>query len=134
MHFGTESAMCTFRLHDVEQPRQTCDLCVQAGPLTDDELHAAMIRPLRHGARLHALIDACQSCPSLNLRCTARPRRDGWSEWQVCSAHITLTVRAEVHAVSTTGPDEALHGTAYHNLVKMGSSPGRCVTYHACLP
>ena len=86
MHFGTKSAMCAFRLHDIEQRGQTCDLYVQAGPLTDDELHAAMIRPLRHGARLHALIDACQSCPSLNLRCTARPRRDGWSEWQVCSA------------------------------------------------
>lgn len=55
----------------------------QAGPLTDDELHTAMIRPLRHGVRLHAVIDACQSCPSLNLRCTARARKDGWSEWQV---------------------------------------------------
>ncbi|KAA6417467.1 MAG: hypothetical protein FRX49_12546 [Trebouxia sp. A1-2] len=54
----------------------------QAGPLTDDELHAAMVKPLRHGVRLHAVIDACQSCPSLNLRCTARARRDGWSEWQ----------------------------------------------------
>ncbi len=56
---------------------------VQAGPLTDDELHTAMVKPLRHGVRLHAVIDACQSCPSLNLRCTARARRDGWSEWQV---------------------------------------------------
>ncbi|KAL3152234.1 hypothetical protein ABBQ32_001316 [Trebouxia sp. C0010 RCD-2024] len=54
----------------------------QAGPLTDDQLHTAMVRPLRHGVRLHAVIDACQSCPSLNLRCTARARRDGWSEWQ----------------------------------------------------
>lgn len=56
---------------------------MQAGPLTDDQLHTAMIRPLRHGVRLHAVIDACQSCPSLNLRCTARARKDGWSEWQV---------------------------------------------------
>ena len=56
---------------------------MQAGPLTDDELHTAMVKPLRHGVRLHAVIDACQSCPSLNLRCTARARRDGWSEWQV---------------------------------------------------
>ncbi len=59
---------------------------VQAGPLTDDELHTAMVKPLRHGVRLHAVIDACQSCPSLNLRCTARARRDGWSEWQVLFA------------------------------------------------
>lgn len=58
-----------------------CDF-QQAGPLTDDQLHTAMVRPLRHGVRLHAVIDACQSCPSLNLRCTARARRDGWSEWQ----------------------------------------------------
>ena len=63
--------------------QSTVSVCMQAGPLTDDELHTAMVKPLRHGVRLHAVIDACQSCPSLNLRCTARARRDGWSEWQV---------------------------------------------------
>ena len=66
-------------------------LLIQAGPLTDDLLHTAMIRPLRHGVRLHAVIDACQSCPSLNLRCTARARKDGWSEWQV---HKTIVSNA----------------------------------------
>ncbi len=64
-------------------------ICIQAGPLTDDELHTAMVKPLRHGVRLHAVIDACQSCPSLNLRCTARARRDGWSEWQVQCAYAS---------------------------------------------
>lgn len=66
-------------------------LLLQAGPLTDDQLHTAMIRPLRHGVRLHAVIDACQSCPSLNLRCTARARKDGWSEWQVCFAALSAS-------------------------------------------
>ena len=72
---------------------------LQAGPLTDDQLHAAMIQPLRHGVRLHAVIDACQSCPSLNLRCTARSRKDGWSDWQVCAPIAQHSLMSWMHSL-----------------------------------
>ena len=57
---------------------------LQAGALTDDDLHTALIQPLQPSVRLHVIIDACQSTPSLNLEYSAGLRRDGWSEWQVC--------------------------------------------------
>ncbi len=86
------TASCVVEEHRVNSSccgSSKANIWVQAGPLTDDELHTAMVKPLRHGVRLHAVIDACQSCPSLNLRCTARARRDGWSEWQVQCACVS---------------------------------------------
>eukprot|EP00891_Asterochloris_glomerata_P005517 jgi/Astpho2/5517/fgenesh1_pg.00079_%23_4_t len=58
-----------------------CDF-QEAGALTDDDLHTALIQPLQPSVRLHVIIDACQSTPSLNLEYSAGLRRDGWSEWQ----------------------------------------------------
>lgn len=31
------------------------------GPIIDDEINATIVRPLPHGAKLHAIIDACYS-------------------------------------------------------------------------
>uniref|UniRef100_M8AMG8 Metacaspase-1 n=1 Tax=Aegilops tauschii TaxID=37682 RepID=M8AMG8_AEGTA len=37
------------------------------GMIVDDEINAALVRPLPHGAKLHALIDACHSGTALDL-------------------------------------------------------------------
>ena len=66
--------------------------------------------------------------------CAAQPAHAETAGQNGRSAHVTCTVNAEVGAVLTTGADEAFCGTAYHTLVKMGSAPGKCVIYHACLP
>ena len=44
----------------------------QQGPILDDEINQAIVRPLVHGAKLHAIVDACHSATVLDLpyRCT----------------------------------------------------------------
>jgi hypothetical protein len=37
------------------------------GPILDDEINAAIVRPLVHGAKLHALVDAHHSATVLDL-------------------------------------------------------------------
>jgi metacaspase-1 len=37
------------------------------GMIVDDEINAALVRPLPHGVKLHALIDACHSGTALDL-------------------------------------------------------------------
>lgn len=37
------------------------------GMIVDDEINAAIVRPLPHGVKLHALIDACHSGTALDL-------------------------------------------------------------------
>jgi metacaspase-1 len=38
-----------------------------AGQIIDDELNAALVRPIGPGVRLHALLDACHSGTGLDL-------------------------------------------------------------------
>ncbi|KAF7051576.1 hypothetical protein CFC21_059803 [Triticum aestivum] len=44
----------------------------QQGPILDDEINQAIVRPLVHGVKLHAIVDACHSATVLDLpyRCT----------------------------------------------------------------
>jgi hypothetical protein len=37
------------------------------GPILDDEINEAIVRPLVHGVTLHAVIDACHSATVLDL-------------------------------------------------------------------
>jgi len=37
------------------------------GPILDDEINEAIVRPLVHGVKLHALVDACHSATVLDL-------------------------------------------------------------------
>ena len=45
------------------------------GMIVDDEINAALVRPLPHGAKLHALIDACHSGTALDLPFLCRMSR-----------------------------------------------------------
>ena len=45
------------------------------GMIVDDEINAALVRPLPHGAKLHALVDACHSGTALDLPFLCRMSR-----------------------------------------------------------
>ncbi|KAM0918634.1 hypothetical protein ACQ4PT_008724 [Festuca glaucescens] len=52
------------------------------GMIVDDEINAALVRPLPHGAKLHALVDACHSGTALDLPFLCRMSRTGQYIWE----------------------------------------------------
>lgn len=52
------------------------------GMLVDDEINATIVRPLPHGAKLHAIIDACHSGTVLDLPYLCRMDRNGQYRWE----------------------------------------------------
>ncbi|CAL4915626.1 unnamed protein product [Urochloa decumbens] len=52
------------------------------GMIVDDEINAAIVRPLPHGVKLHALIDACHSGTALDLPFLCRMNRSGQYVWE----------------------------------------------------
>ncbi|KAM1233014.1 hypothetical protein EV1_002690 [Malus domestica] len=52
------------------------------GMIIDDEINATIVRPLPHGAKLHAIIDACHSGTVLDLRFLCRINREGHYVWE----------------------------------------------------
>ena len=54
----------------------------QKGPILDDEINEAMVRPLVHGVRLHAVVDASYSATVLDLPFLCHMSRTGNWQWQ----------------------------------------------------
>ncbi|CAA7034836.1 unnamed protein product [Microthlaspi erraticum] len=53
------------------------------GKIIDDEINRTLVRPLVHGAKLHAVIDACNSGTVLDLPFVCRMERNGsYYEWE----------------------------------------------------
>lgn len=52
------------------------------GMIVDDEINAAIVRPLPHGVKLHAIIDACHSGTVLDLPFLCRMNRSGHYVWE----------------------------------------------------
>ncbi|RID59053.1 hypothetical protein BRARA_F02302 [Brassica rapa] len=52
------------------------------GKIIDDEINKTLVRPLVHGAKLHAVIDACNSGTVLDLPSVCRMERNGFYEWE----------------------------------------------------
>ncbi|GJM91500.1 hypothetical protein PR202_ga07876 [Eleusine coracana subsp. coracana] len=52
------------------------------GMIVDDEINAALVRPLPRGVKLHALIDACHSGTALDLPFLCRMDRSGQYRWE----------------------------------------------------
>ncbi|KAI4354640.1 hypothetical protein L6164_003487 [Bauhinia variegata] len=52
------------------------------GMIVDDEINATIVRPLPHGVKLHALIDACHSGTILDLPFLCRMDRNGQYAWE----------------------------------------------------
>ncbi|KAL6648036.1 hypothetical protein ACP70R_012260 [Stipagrostis hirtigluma subsp. patula] len=54
----------------------------QRGPILDDEINEAIVRPLVHGVKLHAIVDACHSATVLDLPFLCRISRTGNWQWE----------------------------------------------------
>ncbi|XP_010269855.1 PREDICTED: metacaspase-1-like [Nelumbo nucifera] len=52
------------------------------GMIVDDEINATIVRPLPHGVKLHAIIDACHSGTVLDLPFLCRMDRTGRYGWE----------------------------------------------------
>ncbi|XP_057495441.1 metacaspase-1-like isoform X1 [Actinidia eriantha] len=52
------------------------------GMILDDEINDTIVRPLPHGAKLHAIIDACHSGTVLDLPFVCRMNREGYYMWE----------------------------------------------------
>ncbi|XP_078440368.1 metacaspase 1 [Wolffia australiana] len=52
------------------------------GMIVDDEINAAIVKPLPRGVRLHAIIDACHSGTVLDLSYLCRMNRSGQYVWE----------------------------------------------------
>ncbi|EOX96555.1 hypothetical protein QUC31_005610 [Theobroma cacao] len=52
------------------------------GMIVDDEINATIVRPLPHGVKLHAMIDACHSGTVLDLPFLCRMNRSGQYIWE----------------------------------------------------
>ena len=52
------------------------------GLLVDDEINETIVRPLPHGAKLHAIVDACHSGTVLDLPLICRMKSEGFYEWE----------------------------------------------------
>lgn len=52
------------------------------GMIVDDEINVALVRPLPHGVKLHALIDACHSGTVLDLPFLCRMNSQGQYVWE----------------------------------------------------
>ncbi|XP_054778769.1 metacaspase-3-like isoform X3 [Prosopis cineraria] len=52
------------------------------GMILDDEINARIVRPLPHGAKLHAIIDACHSGTILDLPFVCKMSREGFHTWE----------------------------------------------------
>ncbi|XP_027348400.1 metacaspase-3 [Abrus precatorius] len=52
------------------------------GKILGDEINAEIVRPLPHGAKLHAIIDACHSGTVLDLQFVCNMNREGYYRWE----------------------------------------------------
>ncbi|XP_047090741.1 metacaspase-1-like [Lolium rigidum] len=54
----------------------------EKGKILDDEINETIVRPLRPGVKLHAIIDTCHSGTILDLRYLCRLSRTGYWQWE----------------------------------------------------
>ncbi|KAF5790492.1 putative metacaspase type I, plant [Helianthus annuus] len=52
------------------------------GMIIDDEINATIVKPIPHGVKLHAIIDACHSGTMLDLSFLCRMDRNGRYKWE----------------------------------------------------
>ncbi|KAL5787701.1 hypothetical protein ACOSP7_004650 [Xanthoceras sorbifolium] len=52
------------------------------GSIIDDEINGTIVRPLTHGVKLHAIVDACHSGTILDLPFVCRMNREGYYRWE----------------------------------------------------
>ncbi|XP_059648056.1 metacaspase-1-like isoform X2 [Cornus florida] len=81
---GHGSQQRDFNMDEMDGYDETlCPVDVETeGMILDDEINATIVRPLPHGARLHAIIDACHSGTILDLPFVCRMNQEGYYHWE----------------------------------------------------
>ncbi|XP_057495588.1 metacaspase-1-like [Actinidia eriantha] len=85
------------------------------GMIVDDEINAAIVRPLPYGVKLHAIIDACHSGTVLDLPFLCRMNRSGqyvWEDHRPRSGLWTGTNGGEVISFSGCDDDQTSADTS----------------------
>ncbi|WVZ57157.1 hypothetical protein U9M48_007577 [Paspalum notatum var. saurae] len=114
----------------------------QQGPILDDEINEALVRPLVHGAKLHAVVDACHSATVLDLPFLCRRSRCGNWQWEdhrprsgVCkgtSGGLAVLIAGYSDGkskISATPEAYASVGAMTHSFIKAVECEPRGVTY-----
>ncbi|KAI7727875.1 hypothetical protein M8C21_005860 [Ambrosia artemisiifolia] len=85
------------------------------GMIVDDEINATMVKPIPHGVKLHAIIDACHSGTMLDLPFLCRMDRSGryvWEDHSPQSGIFKGTNGGEVISFSGCDDDQSSADTA----------------------
>ncbi|KAJ1296820.1 hypothetical protein BS78_01G331900 [Paspalum vaginatum] len=114
----------------------------QKGPILDYEINEAIVRPLVHGAKLHAVVDACHSATVLDLSFLCRISRCGNWQWEdhrprsgVCKgtsggqAVLIAGYSDGRSKISATPEAYASVGAMTHSFIKAVECEPRGVTY-----
>ncbi|KAJ6417971.1 hypothetical protein OIU84_001369 [Salix udensis] len=100
------------------------------GMIVDDEINAVIVRPLSHGVKLHAIIDACHSGTVLDLPFLCRMDKSGdyvWEDHRPRSGAWKGTSGGEaLSKITSTGAMtysfiqaiESGHGSTYGSMLK----------------
>ncbi|KAI3783558.1 hypothetical protein L1987_42642 [Smallanthus sonchifolius] len=85
------------------------------GMIVDDEINATIVKPIPHGVKLHAIIDACHSGTMLDLPFLCRMDRSGryvWEDHSPQSGIFKGTNGGEVISFSGCDDDQSSADTA----------------------
>lgn len=98
------------------------------GMIVDDEINATIVRPLPHGAKLHAIMDACYSGTVLDLSFLCRMNREGYYTWedQRCVSGVYKGTRGGL-AISFSACDD--HQTSADTTAFTGKVATGALTY-----
>ncbi|KAJ6672129.1 METACASPASE-4 [Salix viminalis] len=84
------------------------------GMIVDDEINAVIVKPLPHGVKLHAIIDACHSGTVLDLPFLCRMDRNGkyvWEDHRPRTGEWKGTSGGEVFSFSSCDDDQTAADT-----------------------
>ncbi|XP_050385013.1 metacaspase-1-like [Argentina anserina] len=85
------------------------------GMILDDEINAAIVKPIPHGVKLHAIIDSCHSGTVLDLPFLCRMDRSGkyvWEDHRPRSGKWKGTSGGEVISISGCDDDQTSADTS----------------------
>ncbi|XP_057977164.1 metacaspase-3-like isoform X1 [Malania oleifera] len=97
------------------------------GPILDDEINATIVRPLCHGAKLHAIIDSCHSGTILDLPFVCRIDRKGCYSWEDQSHTVAYKGTSGGLALSFSACDD--HQTSVDTAALSGNLVTGVMTY-----
>ncbi|KAG6588766.1 Metacaspase-1, partial [Cucurbita argyrosperma subsp. sororia] len=116
--YGGESLVFYFSGHGLRQPDFAMDeldgydetICpvdfLEEGMISDNEINATIVSPLRSGVNLHAIVDACHSGTILDLAYVYDRTRDEWIDNRPPSGASKATSGGLAISLSACGDDQ----------------------------